>query len=114
MVQKRETKTMNKLCVREILSLSFVCGAYFFEFRGRNLVCFVIAYNFNGKYAPEAGKTRMRTAFFTRADLLSEQQRFYHGLYTSINKNVDATAKIESFLRNLNIPKLSEEHKALM
>ena len=66
MVQKRETKAINKLCVHEILSLSFVC-AYFFEFRGRNLVCFVIAYNFNGKYAPEAGKTRMCTAFFTRA-----------------------------------------------
>ena len=32
-------------------------------------------------------------------DILSEQQRFYHGLYTSINKNMDATAKIESFLR---------------
>ena len=31
-----------------------------------NLVCFVIAYNFNGKFAPEAGKARMRTAFFTR------------------------------------------------
>ena len=58
MVQKRETKAIDKLCVREILSLSFVCGAYFFEFRGRNLVCF------NGKYAPEAGKTHMRTAFF--------------------------------------------------
>ena len=69
MVQKRETKAINKLCVREILSLSFVFGAYFFEFRGRNLVCFVIAYNFNGKYAPEAGKTRMRTAFFTRATI---------------------------------------------
>ena len=66
MVQKRETKAINKLCVREVLSLSFVCGAYFFEFRGRNLVCFIIAYNFNGKYAPEAGKTSMRTAFFTR------------------------------------------------
>ena len=66
MVQKRETKAINKLCIREILSLSFVCGAYFFEFRGRNLVFFVIAYNFNGKYAPEAGKTRMCTAFFTR------------------------------------------------
>ena len=52
MVQKRETKTINKLCICEILSLSFVCGAYFLEFRGRN--------------APEAGKTRMRTAFFTR------------------------------------------------
>ena len=69
MVQKRATKALNKLCVREILSLSFVCGAYFFEFRGRNPVCFVIAYNFNGKYAPEAGKTRMRTAFFTRAEI---------------------------------------------
>ena len=66
-VQKRETKTINKLCVREVLSLSFVCGAYFFEFRGQNLVCFVIAYNFNGKLAPEAGKTRIRTAFFTPA-----------------------------------------------
>ena len=43
MVQERETKAINKLCVREILSLSFVCGAYFFEFRGRNLVCIVIA-----------------------------------------------------------------------
>ena len=62
---------INKLCVREILSLYFLCGAYFFEFRGRNLVCFVIAYNFNGKYAPEAGKTRMRTAFFTRASFSS-------------------------------------------
>ena len=69
MVQKRETKVINKLCVREVLSLSFVCGAYFFEFRGRNLVCFVIAYNFNGKYPPEAGKTRMRAAFFTPAYL---------------------------------------------
>ena len=68
-VQKRKTKSINKLCVREILSLSFMCGAYFFEFRGRNLVGFVIAYNFNGKYAPVAGKTRMRTAFFTRAKL---------------------------------------------
>ena len=70
MVQKRETKAINRLCVREILSLSFVCGAYFSEFRGQNLVCFVIAYNFNGKYAPEAGKTRMRTAFFTPAIFL--------------------------------------------
>ena len=69
-VQKRKNKAINKLCVGEILSLSFVCGAYFFEFSSRNLVRFVIAYNFNGKYAPEtpeAGKTRMRTAFFTRA-----------------------------------------------
>ena len=77
MVQKRETKAINKLCVREILSLSFVCGAYFFEFRGRNLVCFGIAYNFDGggtgKFAPEAGKARMRTAFFTRVACTSTQ-----------------------------------------
>ena len=66
MVQKRETKAINKLCAREIISLSFVYGAYFFEFRGRNLVCFGIAYNFDNKFAPEAGKARMRTAFFTR------------------------------------------------
>ena len=66
MVQKRETKAINKLCVREILRLSFVCGADFFEFRGRNLDCFGIAYTFNGKFEPEAGKARMRTAFFTR------------------------------------------------
>ena len=56
MVQKRETKAINKLCAREILSLSFVCGACFFEFRGRNLVCFGIAYKFvgggAGKFAP--------------------------------------------------------------
>ena len=65
MVQKRETKAINKLCVREILSLSFVCGAYFFEFRGRNLVCFGIAYNFE----------RMRTAFFTRVGLAIRRSR---------------------------------------
>ena len=47
MVQKRETKAINKLSVREILSLSFVCGACFFDFRGRNLVCFEIAYKFH-------------------------------------------------------------------
>ena len=29
---KRETGAINTLCVREILSLSFVCGAYFFNF----------------------------------------------------------------------------------
>ena len=81
MVQKRETKAINKLCVREILSLSFVCEAYFFEFRGRNLVCFVIAYNFKGKYAPEAGKTRMRTAFFTRAVLCTVKAK-------KVNKNL--------------------------
>ena len=46
-MQKREAKAINKLCVREILSLSFVCGACFFEFRGRNLVYLGIAYKFH-------------------------------------------------------------------
>ena len=63
--KREKLKQINKLCVREIISLSFVCGAYFFEFRGRNLVCFGFAYNFNGKFAPEAGKAHMCTAFFT-------------------------------------------------
>ena len=39
-----------------------MCGAYFFEFRGRNLVCFVIAYNFNGKFAPEGRRKQRRHA----------------------------------------------------
>ena len=54
MVQKRETKAINQLCVREILSLSFVCGAYFFEFLGRNLVCFVIMANSRRKQGRHA------------------------------------------------------------
>ena len=78
MVQKRESKAINKLCVREILSLSFVCEAYFFEFHGQNLVCFVVAYDFNGKYAPEAGKTCMRTAFFTRVITLTQNAQLAH------------------------------------
>ena len=69
-MQKRETKAINKLCVREILSLSFVCGAYFFEFRGRNLVCFVIAYNFNGKYAPDLRRKQGRHACALRFSLI--------------------------------------------
>ena len=81
MVQKRETKAINKLCVREILSLSFVCGAYFFEFRGRNLVCFGIAYNFDwGRHMQiRAGSrdTRMRTAFFTRVSSTTTPARIY-------------------------------------
>ena len=70
MVQKRETKAINKLCRREIVSLSFACGAYFVEFRGRNLVCFGIAYNFNGKFAPEAEKARV-PLFTTRVETLA-------------------------------------------
>ena len=96
MVQKRETKAINKLCVREILSLSFVCGAYFFEFRGRNLVCFVITYNFNGKYAPEAGKTRMRTAFFTRAGLLMFHRRMR--ALTRANQHLEHSVRRSSVL----------------
>ena len=86
MVQKRETKAINKLCIREVLSLSFVCGAYFFEFRGWNLVCFVIAYNFKGKLVPEARKTRMRNAFFTRAlsDRYGPMECCFHGAIDTI------------------------------
>ena len=68
---ERETKAINKLCVREILSLSFVCGAYFFEFRGRNLVCFGITYNFDwGRHmqirAGSRGGTHAHCVFHAR------------------------------------------------
>ena len=95
MVQKRETKAINKLCVREIVSLSFVCGA-FFEFRSRNLVCFGIAYNFNGKFAPEAGKTRVRTGFFTRA--LWEQPFQACSIDADCAVKLDGQNSVNSFL----------------
>ena len=42
--------------------------------------------------------------------VLDEQKRFYHNLYNS--KSTDMDCKIgETFLSNLNIPKLSEEQK---
>ena len=44
-------------------------------------------------------------------NILSEQQRFYQELYTSRNKNEDNSQMIESFLKDLNVPKLSEEQK---
>jgi len=43
-------------------------------------------------------------------NILNEQQRFYQELYTERNKNNKA---IESFSRDLSIPKLSEERKML-
>ena len=46
-------------------------------------------------------------------NIVFEQQCFYQGPYTSINKNVDTTAKIGSFPGDLNIPKLSEEQRLL-
>ena len=55
-----------------------MCGAYFFKFRGLNLVCFGIAYSFNGKFAPEEGKARMRTAFFTRVRCIKINARKNH------------------------------------
>ena len=100
MVQKRETKANNKLCVCEVLSLSFVCGAYFFEFRGRNLVCFVIAYNFNGKYAPEAGKTRMCTAFFFFFYKCNICSRYciYHVKFTSYCELIECSRPMRFFI----------------
>ena len=40
--KREKLKQLINFVFREILSLSFVFGAYFFEFRGRNLACFVI------------------------------------------------------------------------
>ena len=77
MVQKRETKAINKLCVRKILSLSIVCGAYFFEFRSWNLVCFVVAYNFNGKFAPERQGRHACALRFSRVPLTTVHGQQY-------------------------------------
>jgi len=41
-------------------------------------------------------------------NILNEQRRFYQELYMQRNKNNEA---IKSFLRELSIPKLSEEQK---
>ena len=43
--------------------------------------------------------------------ILSEQQRFYQELYSSRNMNNENLHEIKSFLKDLNIPKLSEEQK---
>jgi len=43
--------------------------------------------------------------------ILSEQQRFYEELYSCRNNNNDSSLKTESFLKDLNIPRLSEEEK---
>ena len=44
-------------------------------------------------------------------NILSEQRRFYQELYTSRSKNEDNSQMINSFLKDLNIPKLSEKQK---
>ena len=66
-MQKRETKAINKLYVREILSLYFMCGAYLFEFRCRNLVWFCFFVRRHWQIRAGSREARMRTAFFTRA-----------------------------------------------
>ena len=43
--------------------------------------------------------------------ILSEQRRFYKELYSCRNNNKDSSLEIESFLKDLNIPKFSEEEK---
>ena len=43
--------------------------------------------------------------------ILSEQQRFHEELYSCRNNNNDSSLKTESWLKDLNIPKLSEEEK---
>ena len=44
-------------------------------------------------------------------NILSEQKLFYQDLYTSKNIKVDSTQTAKSFLRNLDIPRLTEEQK---
>ena len=51
----------------------------------------------------EAKRTGQKASFKVDKLIISGQV-YRAGLYTNINKNMDATAKIESFLRNLNIP----------
>ena len=42
-------------------------------------------------------------------NILSEQKRFYRDLYTRKNIRTDNTQRVESFLSNLDIPRLTEE-----
>ena len=44
-------------------------------------------------------------------NILSEQKLFFQALYTSRNKSADNTQATESFLKELNIPKITEEQK---
>ena len=44
-------------------------------------------------------------------NILSEQKHFYQDLYTSKNIRTDSTQTAESFLSNLDIPRLTEEQK---
>jgi len=43
-----------------------------------------------------------------RFNILSEQKRFYQDLYTRKNTRTDSTQTAESFLSNLDIPRLTE------
>ena len=85
MVQRRETKAINKLCVREILSSSFLCGAYFFEFRGRNLVCFGIAYNFDwGRYMQICAGSREGMLAHCVFHACHEYRALYHARFARV------------------------------
>ena len=99
-MQKRETKAINKLCVREILSLSLVCGAYFFVFRGRNLLCFGIAYNFDVNSRRKQGIPVMHTAFFTRVCKTRTASRPQAARLISPCKSRTATRSQAARLRN--------------
>ena len=57
---------------------------------------------------------RLKISGSTKTDpfnILSEQKRFYQDLYTSKNIRTDSTQTAESFLSNLDIPRLTEEQK---
>ena len=57
---------------------------------------------------------RLKISGPTKTDpynILSEQKRFYQDLYTSKNIRTDSRQTAESFLSNLDIPRLTEEQK---
>lgn len=57
---------------------------------------------------------RLKISGSTKTDpfnILSEQKHFYQDLYTSKNIRTDSTQTAESFLSNLDIPRLTEEQK---
>ena len=57
---------------------------------------------------------RLKISGSTKTDpfnILSEQKRFYQDLYTSKSIRTDSTQTGESFLSNLDIPRLTDEQK---
>ena len=78
-----------------------MCGAYFFEFRGRNLVCFGIAYNFDGggtgKFAPEEQLARYTMRY--------EESDVHLGLYSCLTSanNIDLPTLLTLFYFSISL-----------